>query len=352
MALTSFEKWCASLRGHLREWLRYARHDLQAWFRTMRTSAPPYGNTYMPPMTLRFQFGKKGYVPEARTKGTWRHIAGDTWDWTCTDTNWATAFGGGATGIPGAFSDMDNPVKLVAAGDTKTVTDFSRFFQNCPALVEICPIDTSGATTVFLMFSHCDNVAKFYDLDFSNATDVRAVFQYCDKMVTAPNIVFPKTSFRLDNFFYMCHALEHVPCYDLSLCTNITSMFYEDSALKDVPYFNTSTVGYMKNTFRGTAITRIPDLDYTNVLDLSSAFNSCLSLNNLSLIDAPKVQGVDSLFNRCTNVESGMLEFYEYLNSLSTITTHKSTFTDCGVNTESGMAELQQIPTDWGGLAV
>lgn len=78
MALTYFQKWCASLRGHLREWLRYARHDLQAWFRTMRTSAPPYGNTYMPPMTLRFQFGKKGYVPEARTKGTWRHIAGDT----------------------------------------------------------------------------------------------------------------------------------------------------------------------------------------------------------------------------------------------------------------------------------
>lgn len=59
---------------------------------------------------------------------------------------------------------------------------------------------------------------------------------------------------------------------------------------------------------------------------------------------------VSQMFYGCSNVTTGALALYNYLKDIPTITTHSDTFKDVGINSQSGLAELQQIPLSWGGM--
>ena len=277
------------------------------------SNIPPAANT------LRFSFSKKDYDPTVAgvgSSGTWTKLAttqANVWDWTNTNTSWATAFGGGGTEIPGAFADYENnPVKVIAAGDTSTVTDFSRFFQNCYAITEICPIDTSNAANVFIMFSNCINCTKFPDMDFSSAianNGVAGVYQSCDKMKIGPNIVFPSGDYySLQNFFKGCISLETIPLYDTSYCNNMSAMFSckTDSAsksigymhLKSVPNFDTSNVTNMSNMFRNNVdLESVPNFDTSKVTTMSNMFRCCSSLTSAPQFNTSAVKYFNSMFD-------------------------------------------------------
>jgi hypothetical protein len=56
------------------------------------------------------------------------------------------------------------------------------------------------------------------------------------------------------------------------------------------------------------------------------------------------------MFYNCHNVQSGALALYQQASTQATPpSAHTYCFNDCGDRTESGRAELAQIPTDWGG---
>jgi bacterial surface protein 26-residue repeat/bacterial surface protein 26-residue repeat len=317
------------------------------------------------PMTLRFKFGKEGYVPPTLAKGTWSNVAGDIWDWTCEDPNWSNAFGSGGTTNPGVFGDLENPVQLIAAGDTSAVTDFSRLFQNCYALAKVCPFDTSGASTAFLMFSHCENVEDFFDLDLTNATGdqgTMAIYQWCKKMKRSPKILLPSVSCSLKNLFFGCTALEEVQLFDTSKVTNMNSMFSLCCNLHKVPSFDTSNVTNMRQMFGGTSsslevemnMEEIPNFDYGKVTTMYSFFQNNVAIREIRTIDIPAVTNVTWMFKDCVNVERGALDLHRILvekPELSQSSCHQDCFVNCGKNTESGLADLRQIPADWGGLA-
>lgn len=406
------------------------------------------------PMTLRFRFSDPDYDPSAAgvgSSGVWfkqPHASGNIWDWTNTNTSWATAFGGGGTDIPGAFADYENnKTKVIAAGDTSTVTDFSRFFQNCYAITEICSIDTSNATTVFLMFSYCTNCSKFSDMDFSSAianNGTAAVYQCCLKMKKGPNIKFPSNNnFTLANFFWGCENLEEVPLYDTHMCNNMSGMFsgkvvsgnivgkmklkkvplFDTSnvtnfstvfcacyLLESIPLFDTSKVNTMKSLFSFcNNLKEVPLFETKNVTDMRNMFECCYSLtsvpnfntskvsnmhnmfsgkaynttvfedvdmhisevpnfdysrvtlfddffsNNIDITEIPdmnilaNVTKCNNMFINCPNVQTGAKALYDKLSVKSSITNHTNAFKNCGSNTETGRAELAQIPTSWGG---
>jgi surface protein len=363
--------------------------------------------------TLRFSFGDRRYNPVTAgvgTYGTWtklEHPLNNIWDWTNNNTSWATAFGGGATGVPGAFSDYDhNRVKVIACGDTSSVTNFSRLFQNCYAITEIDELNTSGATNVFIMFSNCTNCSKFPYLDLRNATDVRGIFQVCESMVSAPNIDFPtEHTFSLQNFFMGCCNLLNIPLYNTSMCTNMRAMFQYSNvtekwmkirtipafdtgrvttmrqmfgACKDlttvplfdttyvndmgemfgdcrsiqtIPAFSTSNVTNMKEICCGCHNLRtIPNWDYSKATDLTKSFYNCHEITTIPSMTLTSVENVDQMFENCEKVSSGSLSMYNYMLTVSGIASHNNTFKNCGINTVSGYAELEQIPQDWGGL--
>ena len=79
-------------------------------------------------------------------------------------------------------------------------------------------------------------------------------------------------------------------------------------------------------------------------------FRNCHSLTAVPLFDTSKVTNMQSMFNECINVQSGALALYQQASTQANPPLlHNSTFYNCGSNTQSGAAELSQIPSSWGG---
>ena len=123
-------------------------------------------------------------------------------------------------------------------------------------------------------------------------------------------------------------ALKTVPLFDISEVTNIFLMFSGCSGLKTVPLFDTSKL--------------------TNMSDM---FNGCSALQSIPLFDISSVTNVRRMFKNCRNVESGAKALYDnlVLREISSAN-HTECFTNCGIDTPTGAAELAQIPSSWGGL--
>ena len=122
--------------------------------------------------------------------------------------------------------------------------------------------------------------------------------------------------------FDYCTSLTNVALFDTSKVTNMQYMFYGCSSLSSIPLYDTS-----------------------NALDMSAMFYNCTSLTSIPLFNTSKVNDMTQMFKNCTNVESGALALYQQVSARNP--THYQTFSNCGSNTQTGAAELAQIPSDW-----
>jgi hypothetical protein len=91
-----------------------------------------------------------------------------------------------------------------------------------------------------------------------------------------------------------------------------------------------------------------------NAGDVTNLQSLCGDATSLKVIHADNfvcdsVTNVNWLFSGCKNVESGALDVYNYLSALPGITAYNNAFQNCGYNTTTGRAELEQIPSSWGG---
>lgn len=89
-----------------------------------------------------------------------------------------------------------------------------------------------------------------------------------------------------------------------------------------------------------------------NIETMDRSFFNCTSLTQIptSITFGNYIANVAQMFAGCTEVTGGALSLYNQLKDVATITNHADTFKDCGLNTVTGLAELQQIPLSWGGL--
>lgn len=82
-------------------------------------------------------------------------------------------------------------------------------------------------------------------------------------------------------------------------------------------------------------------------------FIECTGLTGFSTLHCTNVQNVGGMFQGCTEVTEGALAQYNWFNTYGVnINNHSGTFTDCGYNTQTGIAELAQIPVGWGGTLI
>ena len=120
-------------------------------------------------------------------------------------------------------------------------------------------------------------------------------------------------------------------------------------ALTSVALFDTSNVSSMNYMFNTCdKLSSVPLYDTNKVSGMTDMFNYCSSLTSIPLFDTSNVTQMDWAFNGCTNVQSGALALYQQASSQSNPPrNHLYTFSNCGTNTQTGSAELAQIPDSW-----
>ena len=131
--------------------------------------------------------------------------------------------------------------------------------------------------------------------------------------------------------------------------TIMHDMFSNCSSLISVALFDTSNVSDMSRMFVGcTSLTSVPRFDTSNVSNMSDMFDLCYALTNIPLFDTSNVSYMYRTFYCCYKVQSGALALYQQASSQATPpSNHTQTFYRCGRDTETGAAELAQIPDDW-----
>ena len=232
----------------------------------------------LPPMTLRFQFSNPDYNPTEETfpryfQGDWTKVESqyNQWDWTYVSNDWKNIFSD-------AFTDTENLVSIIDAGDTSSVTDTWSMFENCSSLVSIALFDTSNVTCMNSMFCGCS-------------------------------------------------SLETVPLFNTSNVTEMIYMFYECSNLETVQLFDTS-----------------------NVTDMYAMFQNCSSLETVPLFDTSNVSDMSYMLYGCVMVQHGALALYQQASSQQNPpSSYTYCFDNCGANTQTGIDELYEIPSSWGG---
>ena len=251
----------------------------------------PYNPLNLPKNTIRVRFAN-GYTPPSTLGDTQELVDGsrNIWDIYQRSNNWNHLFSG-----------IEELIEVLG-GNTKNVTGMGWMFNNCTSLVTV-------------------------------------------KLFSMENVVFG----QLQNFamFNNCTSLVNVPQFYFPNLTVIGQMLYNCTSLITVPKFETAHVTSMYNMFAYcSSLETVPLLDMKNVTNCDYMFNSCTSLKYIPFFDLSSADIANDMFNKCVKVESGALDIYNSIKN-DPPSDHVRMFYNCGRDTQTGSAELAQIPSDW-----
>lgn len=195
-----------------------------------------------------------------------------------------------------------------------------------------------------------DSTNNIWDLTYENTSWTMLLDGYSHKY-NLKEVLGANTSGVTEMYgtFYNCQSLTIVSLFDTSGVTNMNRMFIGCSSLITVPLFDTSNATDITNMFNScTSLTQVPLFDTSNATDMSNMFSECTSLTTIPLFDTSKVTSMNYMFSGCYNVQSGALALYNQASTQAKPPRgHSSTFHNCGRDTTTGAAELEQIPSDW-----
>ena len=297
-------------------------------------------------MTLRFEFSKKDYNPNTAgvgSAGTWTKVDSPTlniWDWTTDATDWTSAF-------QGAFPDEYNEVRVIAAGDTSSVTKMDKLFAgvytNNPNqtsysltsrnnVVSCIPFDASDASMSFMFTGTA--LKRFIELSTTKAANG----SFADTYIEEIGDVSLKCS-NASQMFARCNKLKRVGVlkFDSSTLTNCAALFWCISNYSVLEYVGglegTENCSDMTNLFTGCKkLKQIGgEIDFSSVTNCTATFNNCYELERI-----PELVGLGSsnittmygAFNGCSRIKEVPLF------DSSHMTDARNMFTDCSTITE------------------
>lgn len=180
-----------------------------------------------------------------------------------------------------------------------------------------------------------DATENIWDIT-KNSTDWTRMLEFQEiEYVLGANTTGVTNMFALFNLCYKSEygeyvfGLQGVAPFDTSSVTNISFMFNTCKYLQSLPLF-----------------------DFGKVTTMEAAFVACEAITSIPLFNTSSCINMKKAFYKCSHVQSGALALYNQASTQATeVTNHSMTFYECGLSTETGMQELKQIPTDWGGKA-
>jgi surface protein len=156
---------------------------------------------------------------------------------------------------------------------------------------------------------------------------------------------------NVNNLYAMCancSSLKNVNLFDTRNVSSMYRMFDGCINLNNIANFDTNNVVTMWWMFSNChSLSSVPLFDTHNVNDMAGMFLNCSSLNNIQDYDVTNVSSVGWMCYSCVNVSGGSLNLYNKLSNKTEIPPHENTFRNCGVSSQTGSAELDQIPDDW-----
>lgn len=184
--------------------------------------------------------------------------------------------------------------------------DWSGLFINGGNIVEVLGINSKGDGTGWT----------------TDVLTMDGMFMNCTLLI---NVNSFKVAPIASALFYGCHDITTLPMLDMSEVNNASAMFMHCFNLTTVPLFDTSNIIYMNNMFQ-----------------------HCNSLTSIPLFNTSSCAGMNQMFYDCYNVEHGALALYQQASTQANPPLeHAATFGYCGVQTQTGLAEFEQIPADW-----
>lgn len=277
-------------------------------------------------MTLRFEFSKKDYNPSTAgvgSAGTWTKVDSPTlniWDWKNTNTDWSDSF-------KGAFPDADNEVRVIAAGDTSSVTNFKDLFSgtwtSTPTssaytptvrnnIVSCVPFNIDSATILTDLF--CSTALKEYvQFDYSNNAGADAPCMFADTLIEDIGDIALGVK-KAGGMFTQNDKLK-----------KIGNISFDSSKLDGNTPLN--LISFSSRNRETNILEEVGNITGTeNVKSFSTIFQSCAKLKRIGSIDCSSATSFRSMFSHCHELENvPLLENVE----LATVTDTASMFSNC-----------------------
>ena len=106
-------------------------------------------------------------------------------------------------------------------------------------------------------------------------------------------------SYMFQNF----NMLSEIPQLDTSNVTNMSDMFYRCTSLTTIPQLDTSKVTNMYGMFDNcSSLTTIPQLDTSNVTNMNNMFDNCSSLTTIPQLDTSNVTNMNYMCFSCSSL--------------------------------------------------
>ena len=131
-------------------------------------------------------------------------------------------------------------------------------------------------------------------------------------------------------YMFLKYPLNELPQLNTSNVTNMSNMFNSCYGLTTIPQLDTSNVTDMSYMFYNCYyLTTIPQLNTSNVTNMSRMFNSCYGLTTIPQLDTSNVTNMSDMFNSCnklttipqlnTSNVANMSDMFSGCNKLTTI---------------------------------
>jgi surface protein len=322
----------------------------EAWVGDVKvySSGDPYNPLNLPPLTIRVRLAEGAHPSLWYTFDSYELVdeENNIWDFHKNSTDWSSAFD-----INSRYREY---LLEVIGANTTGVTSFHSTFYYCLSLTSMPLFDTRSATDVSYMFQGT-SITDIIQYDFSSVVNMKGLLQGT-KIQSVPRINISSGVTSLDQLFYSCSELtdtSNLARYNTNNITSMQQMFFGCRSLVNITPFDTSNVANMYKMFSNcNSLEYAPAIDTSSVTTMESMFWSCQSLKECPNYDTSSIENVHYIFHGCRAVESGALSFYNNVKDKATLPIqHAGAFDDCGIDTPTGLAELQQIPSSWGGLA-
>lgn len=231
------------------------------------------------------------------------------------------------------LSDHYDLLEVIGA-NTEGVTSMVGTFTNCPRLSSVCLFNTENVVYAERLFGNIG----YGPYTYSGCTSLSSVPEFSFNSLT-----------DMTEMFMRCKNLSSVHLNNLSNVTSMTRAFLDCSSLQSADLGRLDAV-----QGAGIAFLRCYSLAYINMSEVNSItsmnemFYNCTSLSSLPTINSDNIKRASYAFANCYSVTGGILDMYNQLTSQDVPpSSYSACFSNCGIDTVQGAAELAQIPDNW-----